>query len=205
MAKPVAIRVAEHRRRQHAQGLLSVTVVVPKGDARFFREIVATARQKHRGRAAPNQGGTTTPRTLTAAQLKMAERWAARSGLKLRLTRPGLTLADVLARNVAHELVREGWPIGRSLGSERELRERYGVGRNVLREAVRQLEAQSIVRLKSGAQGGLYVTEPTLESAAYLAGVYLEYRKVSRGQLQEARRGSSCWCSTVAWIAWTRC
>ena len=46
-------------------------------------------------------------------------------------------LASQVARGIEADVVRQGWPVGRSLGSEMELRERFGVSRSVLREAVR--------------------------------------------------------------------
>ncbi|WP_156736555.1 GntR family transcriptional regulator, partial [Mycobacterium sp. E3298] len=46
-------------------------------------------------------------------------------------------LASGIARDLEAEIVRRGWAIGESLGSEHALQERFGVSRSVLREAVR--------------------------------------------------------------------
>lgn len=190
MPKSVAERVAELRRRQRAAGMISVSVVVPQSEARFFRELARTARSKHRPHRARTPGqGREAPQGLSPRQLKLARRWATETGLKLRLTKPGLTLPEVLARSVAHEIVRQGWPLGRNLGSVQELQRRFGVGRNVLREAIRKLESQSIVAVRRGANGGVFVTEPSLEAAAFSAGIYLEFHKIGSAQLRQARRG----------------
>jgi DNA-binding FadR family transcriptional regulator len=190
MSKSVAERVAEHRRRQRSAGMISVTVVVPQHDARFFRELALSARRKHlpRSRAA-RPPAREAPRAMSAAQLRIAKRWAAQTGLKLRLTKPGLTLAEVLARSIAHEIVRQGWPLGRNLGTEQQLQQRFASGRNVMREALRKLESQSIVRVRRGEDAGVFVIEPNLEAAAFSAGVYLEFHKLGTRELREARRG----------------
>lgn len=47
-----------------------------------------------------------------------------------------------IARLVEEDLIARGWPQDASLGSEVELAERYGVGRAVVREAVRILEVR---------------------------------------------------------------
>jgi DNA-binding FadR family transcriptional regulator len=69
------------------------------------------------------------------------------------------------------------------------LQRRFGVGRNVLREAIRKLESQSIVVVRRGANGGVFVTEPSLEAAAFSAGIYLEFHKIGSAHLRQARRG----------------
>jgi DNA-binding FadR family transcriptional regulator len=190
MPKSVAERVAELRRRQRAAGMISVSVVVPQGEARFFRELARTARSKHRPRRTRTSGvGIDEPRGLSSRQLRLARRWATETGLKLRLTKPGLTLPEVLARSLAHEIVRQGWPLGRNLGSVQDLQRRFGVGRNILREAIRKLESQSIIVVRRGANGGVFVTEPSLEAAAFSAGIYLEFHKIGSAHLRQARRG----------------
>jgi DNA-binding FadR family transcriptional regulator len=48
--------------------------------------------------------------------------------------------ASKIARHIEAEIVRRGWPIGESLGSEHALQQRFCVSRSVLREAVRLVE-----------------------------------------------------------------
>ena len=190
MPRSVGERVAEHRRRQRAAGMISVSVVVPRTEARFFRELARTARAKHRPRRMqPSVDREATRPALSNRQLKIARRWATETGLKLRLTKPGLTLAEVLSRSIAHDIVRQGWPLGRNLGSLQDLQSRFAVGRNLIREAIRKLESQSIVVVRRGKNAGVVVTEPSLEAAAFSAGVYLEFHKIRGPHLREARRG----------------
>lgn len=95
----------------------------------------------------------------------------------------------MLARNIAHEITVARWPLGAEiLGTEPQLIARYGVSRSVLREAIRLLESQSIAAMRRGTRGGLIVTEPTVDSAAYPVGVLLESRRFEREQMLKTRR-----------------
>jgi len=42
--------------------------------------------------------------------------------------------ASQIARRIEADIIRRGWPIGQSLGSEQALQRRYRVSRSVLRE-----------------------------------------------------------------------
>lgn len=59
-------------------------------------------------------------------------------------------------------LIRQGKLIaGDRLPSERELHERFGVSRVAVREALRVLEANGLVKIRVGAHGGAFVTAPS--------------------------------------------
>ncbi|MCM2459306.1 FadR family transcriptional regulator [Pseudomonas sp. CG7] len=168
--------------------MVYLSLVVPAGEAAFFREMANLTRHAAGSALADARGKPPRLGALTANELRLAERWATRSGLKLRLTRPGLRLSEVLARNIAHEIAVARWPLGANLGTEPQLMQRYGVSRGVLREAIRLLESQSIAAMRRGASGGLIVTEPTVDSAAYPAGVFLESRRFDGEQMLKTRR-----------------
>src|SRR4051812_248973 len=86
---------------------------------------------------------------------------------------------DKLAAQIAHrieaEVMRRGWPVGTSLGSEIELREQFGVSRSVLREAVRLVEHHQVARMRRGPHGGLFVSAPDAGPATRAIVIYLEY------------------------------
>ncbi|ETF03762.1 GntR family transcriptional regulator [Advenella kashmirensis W13003] len=58
---------------------------------------------------------------------------------------------------------------GDKLPPERELAERFGVSRNVLREALRSLEIAGLISLKKGGTGGSFITggDPKIVSRAF--------------------------------------
>jgi DNA-binding FadR family transcriptional regulator len=73
------------------------------------------------------------------------------------------------------------------LGSEQELRERYGVSRAVFRESVRLLEHQAVAQMRRGPGGGLVVTEPTVDVIIDAAVVYLHRVDATLDEVFDAR------------------
>lgn len=188
MAKSVGQRVRDYRERMAQTGLVSLSLVVPVGDAAFFREMSRLSRRQPQdvesaaGRPKKAVGG------LSAKEVQLAERWANRSGLKLRLDQSSARLSEVLARNIAHEIALGGWPVGASMGTTSALLHRYGVNRTILVEAVRILEAYSVVTMRRGPLGGIFVAEPTHDKVAFSVGVFLEARHFSAEQMLATRR-----------------
>jgi GntR family transcriptional regulator, transcriptional repressor for pyruvate dehydrogenase complex len=68
--------------------------------------------------------------------------------------------ATVLAESIAQEIHRRGLKAGDKLLSEQKMVERYGVARGSLREALRYLELQGVLRIKSGPGGGPVIQTP---------------------------------------------
>lgn len=62
-----------------------------------------------------------------------------------------------VARLIEEGLIARGWPAGAMCGSEQTLAETFGVGRAVIREAVRILEMRGTARMVPGPRGGLHV------------------------------------------------
>jgi DNA-binding FadR family transcriptional regulator len=92
-------------------------------------------------------------------------------------------LAHVLARKLEIEL-RQARAVGMPrLGTEDELCERYGVGREVLRQAIRVLESRGLLDIQRGRAHGLYACAS--DSAclvehviAYLSSICLTWREI---------------------------
>jgi DNA-binding FadR family transcriptional regulator len=103
------------------------------------------------------------------------------------LTKAYEEVADVLRRRVvAGEL-----EPGERLPTETMLATEFGVSRATVREALRQLDAQSLIRTSKGATGGSYVTLPSAGhlSASLRSGIGLlaDAQDVSLDELLEAR------------------
>ncbi|ORB91518.1 FadR/GntR family transcriptional regulator [Mycobacterium persicum] len=92
-----------------------------------------------------------------------------------------------IARCIETEVVRRGWPVGASLGSEGALQKRYGASRSVLREAVRLVEHHQVARMRRGPNGGLLICAPDAGPATRAVVIYLEYRGTTLDDLLEAR------------------
>ncbi|UMB72381.1 FadR/GntR family transcriptional regulator [Mycobacterium paraterrae] len=95
--------------------------------------------------------------------------------------------ASQIARRIEADIIRRGWPIGESLGSEQALQERYHVSRSVLREAVRLIEHHRVARMRRGPNGGLLICEPDAAPATHAIIIYLEYLNITIGDLLDAR------------------
>jgi DNA-binding FadR family transcriptional regulator len=108
---------------------------------------------------------------------------------RVQLTGGGDKRGEGVAREVFGQVVCDGWPVGSFLGSEPELMERYGVSRAVLREAVRLLEHHDIAAMRRGPGGGLFVSEPGLETVSDTVALYLDRRGLEASSLAELRTG----------------
>ena len=96
-------------------------------------------------------------------------------------------LASKVARHIEADIVRRGWTIGESLGSEQALQQRFRVSRSVLREAVRLVEHHQVARMRRGPGGGLLICEPDAGPATRAVVIYLEYLGTTLVDLLNAR------------------
>lgn len=100
---------------------------------------------------------------------------------------PADKLAAKVAQRIEADIIARGWPVGEVLGSEEELRERHGVSRSVLREAVRLVEHHQVARMRRGPNGGLFVSAPDAAPATRALVIYLEYIGLGVEDLMQAR------------------
>src|SRR5664279_177924 len=71
--------------------------------------------------------------------------------------------------------------------SERDLGVAFGVSRTTLREALRALEAQGVIEIRTGSRGGAFVAEPSSELVAAALGALLRFRSATARELAEFR------------------
>src|SRR3954471_2255057 len=76
---------------------------------------------------------------------------------------------------------------GERLPSERDLGVAFGVSRTTLREALRALEAQGVLEIRTGSRGGAFVAEPSSELVAGALGSLLRFRSATARELAEFR------------------
>jgi DNA-binding FadR family transcriptional regulator len=76
---------------------------------------------------------------------------------------------------------------GSRIASEAELIERYGIGRSVLREAVRILEYDGIATMRRGPGGGLFVSRPNGEGLVHAAALWLHLNDAQITDLFDVR------------------
>jgi DNA-binding FadR family transcriptional regulator len=103
---------------------------------------------------------------------------------------PGSVLrrsSAAVADRIRREILNLRWPVGRSLGFEADLMERYGVGRAQFREAVRVLESHSVVEMRRGKGGGMVITAPDGQAMMRAGSLYLRHRNVTATNIRDLR------------------
>lgn len=104
------------------------------------------------------------------------------SGLKRR------KLSDQVVDRIKHWLMTERMQPGDRLPQEKELMSLLGVSRGTIREALKALEVQGVVRVATGRFGGAVVAEVGYETAANLLGNYFYFKKLLAKEIYEFRQ-----------------
>jgi DNA-binding FadR family transcriptional regulator len=102
--------------------------------------------------------------------------------------RPSPKLAEKVASDIERDILAMGWQVGTVVGSEKELLEKHGVSRGILREAIRLLEHHMVATMRRGPGGGLIVTAPDAEVVTGSVAMFLEYRQATPPIIFEARK-----------------
>ncbi len=100
----------------------------------------------------------------------------------VRLSRPAR-----VAEEIKSWLVSENMAPGDRLPNEQELIERFGMSKGTIREAMRILEAQGLVKTRTGPGGGAFVHEVSLERARALLGNYFYFKNLSIADIYQIR------------------
>ncbi len=103
-----------------------------------------------------------------------------------RSTRRSLKTAEVIAREIVKDISDRGLRPEDQLPPEASMVEHYGVGRASVREALRLLETQGLVRIKAGPGGGPIVGRATPKSLGRLLTLFLRLMGVTYEDLAEA-------------------
>ena len=95
-----------------------------------------------------------------------------------RATGTPAKLSELVAFQIVRDIEMMGAAKGHNLGTEIDLQARYNVSRALLREALRPLELHDIIRVKTGATGGICVQEVDPSYTIDLATTYLSYARI---------------------------
>ena len=85
-------------------------------------------------------------------------------------------------------VVEQGLRGGDRLPGEAEMMERFGRSKGTIREAMRILEAQGLVKTRTGPGGGSFVHEVSRERARALLGNYFYFRDLTLKDIYQMRR-----------------
>jgi DNA-binding FadR family transcriptional regulator len=95
--------------------------------------------------------------------------------------------AVLLAQTIVDEIVDDGLVPGSMMLPEREMLAKYGVARGTLREALRFLEMQGVVEIKTGPGGGPVVSAPGSRPLASVIGLLLQLGRTPYRAIIDAR------------------
>jgi GntR family transcriptional regulator, transcriptional repressor for pyruvate dehydrogenase complex len=106
--------------------------------------------------------------------------------------------SDVLAADLRERILRDEFPVGTALPPERELVTKTGMSRTTVREALRILEVQGLVAIKTGRAGGAFVQRPDEESVASSVSLLIRGRQIRIPALLETREAIEPFCAQLA-------
>src|SRR5713226_9898171 len=88
-------------------------------------------------------------------------------------------LSDEIVRQIKEAMFTGKLRAGDKLPTERELAERFETSRASVREALRSLEHEGLIRIKKGAVGGIFIADVDHRPVAKSFQTLLRLRKVS--------------------------
>lgn len=95
--------------------------------------------------------------------------------------------AELVARELRRRIIRGDLKEGDNLPPESSLIEEFGISRPTMREAFRILETERLISVSRGSRGGATVHLPDVDVVARYAGLYLQSRNTTLGDVYEAR------------------
>jgi GntR family transcriptional regulator, transcriptional repressor for pyruvate dehydrogenase complex len=107
-------------------------------------------------------------------------------------------MAELVAARLRQRIVSGDLDDGDELPREAELQQEFQVSRPSLREAIRILETEGLIRIRRGKVGGAIVKRPTPASAAYHLGLTLQSQEVTLEDLAAARSVLEPTCAGLA-------
>jgi DNA-binding FadR family transcriptional regulator len=105
-----------------------------------------------------------------------------------RSTHDRLSRPQQVAEAIKSWVMQNGWGPGMRLPSETELIDRFGMAKGTIREAIRILEAQGLVKSRTGPGGGVFVHQVSEERATALLGNYFYFEHLTIDDIYQIRQ-----------------
>src|SRR6201997_5297886 len=106
--------------------------------------------------------------------------------------------SDVLASQLRERILSGELAEGAPLPAERELVKQTQMSRATVREALRILEVQNLVRVRAGRAGGAFVQRPTTNGMASSVSMLIRGQKIKLADLMETREALEPFCAESA-------
>lgn len=108
------------------------------------------------------------------------------AGRERKLTR--IKLSDQIAEDLRRRIARDGLHPGDRLPHERALMEHYGCSKGSIREALKALEVEGLVRMLSGPNGGPEIQHASIDIATQQLRQYLHFQTLDFVHVYELRQ-----------------
>lgn len=96
--------------------------------------------------------------------------------------------SDMVVEQIKSWIVDEGLRPGDRLPQEKELIEHFGVSKGTMREALKSLEVQGLIRVSTGPKGGASVASVSLPRSMQLLANYFYFQDLTLPQIYAVRR-----------------
>jgi GntR family transcriptional regulator, transcriptional repressor for pyruvate dehydrogenase complex len=106
--------------------------------------------------------------------------------------------SDILVHDLRERILRGEFAEGTALPPERELVIQTRMSRTTVREALRILEVQGLVRIRAGRAGGAFVQRPGPDSVASSVSLLIRGRKIRMAAVLETREAIEPVCAQLA-------
>ncbi|TGD37031.1 FadR/GntR family transcriptional regulator [Brevibacterium aurantiacum] len=106
--------------------------------------------------------------------------------------------SDVLASDLREKILSGDFAMGSTLPTERDMVTQTGMSRTTVREALRILEVQGLVSIRTGRAGGAFVQQPGSSSVSDSVDLVIRGRQIKMADLLETREAIEPQCAALA-------
>lgn len=110
-----------------------------------------------------------------------------RPGGAKRLAPRRMKLSDVIAEDLLRWIARDGLRPGDRLPNEKTLMEHYACAKGTVREALRTLEVQGLVKMQTGPNGGAVIRPVPIDAVTQQLRTFLHFQELGFEQVYELR------------------
>ncbi|WNL41962.1 FCD domain-containing protein [Halomonas sp. PAMB 3264] len=97
-------------------------------------------------------------------------------------------LAELISEDIKRWIAAEGLEAGDRLPNEKALMALYESAKGTIREALKILEVEGLITLKTGPKGGAVINQPGMEPASRLLRSFLHFQKLDGRQVYQLRK-----------------
>lgn len=97
-------------------------------------------------------------------------------------------LAELISDDIKRWIATEELDEGERLPNEKTLMELYGCAKGTVREALKILEVEGLITLKTGPNGGAVINQPTMEPASRMLRNFLHFKSLDGHQVYQLRK-----------------